>query len=149
VIAKLGHRNLAILLSILLFAVALTQTAFLLGAEARPSASAGRLLLQGWRGLGHGYVEWLANPVMLAGWLLAITGQRRLAAAAALAALALMLVFACRVMLNMPLAGHTSAVTSLRAGYWLWVGSALTLSASNGRYLHEAARRYISGPTTP
>jgi len=111
-------------ISAALFATALTQPGFLWGQRTLAPAPAWRLLLYGWQAVAHGYIEWLANPALLASWVLALVGRRSPSLGAAGIALALMLVFLSRRTLELP-AGP--AALAYGAGYWLWLGSALLM----------------------
>lgn len=110
------------LLSVLLFAAALTQTAFFWGTQGASAVTGWRLLLRGSSGLSGGYVEWLANPLLLASWIAALRGWRALWLAASLAAGLLMLVFLFRQQIH-----------RLGPGYWLWLASAAVSVAARMR----------------
>jgi len=120
-------------LSIALFSAALTQPAFFFGQTAASSGPASRLLLEGWRGVPHGYFEWLANPVLLASWIMAFGGRHRGSVATAVLSLALMLAFLYRQMLQLPGGRPDTAIVSHGAGFWLWVGSALAMVIAGAR----------------
>jgi len=123
-------RNSLPALSIALFAAALTQPAFYWGdpGDRAPGAvSAFILLLEGWRGLPAGYLEWLANPLLVATWLAAAFERRVPSLVGAGVATLLMLVFPARGSALVLHSGMTQHLASLGAGYWLWLGSALTM----------------------
>jgi hypothetical protein len=120
-----GRRQIWLpLSSAALFAAALGEPGFFWGARASSPAPAWRLLLYGWEAIGHGYIEWLANPALVASWVLAFAGRRSASIGAAGIALALMLVFLTRHTLELP-AGATALAYG--AGYWLWLASALLM----------------------
>lgn len=130
-------------ISLLLFGVALTQTAFVWGGTASASSGPGwRLLLQGWKG---GYVDWLANPVLLISWAAAVRGRRLLSMAGACVAATLMLVFMFRRTLELPGPGSTVTIVSHGPGYWLWLGSALLMIAANVHCLKTDSDRAGNG----
>jgi hypothetical protein len=120
-------------ISIVLFGVALSQPAFFWGGDSSSSGPAGRLLLEGWRGLASGYFEWLANPALLLCWILTLRGKRPQALASALLALGLMLIFLGRQTLRLPGGQPGAAIVAYGAGYWLWLGSALLMVVAAAR----------------
>jgi hypothetical protein len=122
-----GRRLALTFISVLLFGAALSQTAFFWGQSAASSGPGWRLLLQGWRAMPGGYVEWLANPALLISWAACASGRRFLAIASACTAVALMLVFLCRRNLETPLSASGMTVVAYGPGYWLWLGSALLM----------------------
>ena len=89
------------------------------------------LLLLGWFGISAGYLEWLANPMLLVAWL-SIASYRHLSAVgSALLAMGLSIVFSFRDSVITGELDSLARVTELKAGYWLWVVSAVfALSAS-------------------
>ncbi|HKT72957.1 MAG TPA: hypothetical protein VJQ47_08720 [Steroidobacteraceae bacterium] len=105
--------RLSVLLSVLLFAAALYAPAIALHGG-QGAVSGARILGSGWRGLQHGYFEWLANPCLLASWVCSWVGWKRLSLIAACVACALALAFLAR--------GEVA-----RTGYWLWVCSAAAM----------------------
>ncbi len=121
------------IMSVLLFGAALTQPAFFRGAQAASSGAGWRLLLQGWRGVPLGYVEWLANPALLVSWIAAGRAHCRLSAASACCAATLMLAFLARRTLASPFSASGTQIVSHGAGYWLWLGSALLMVVANIR----------------
>jgi hypothetical protein len=123
------------ILSVVLFGVSLTQPAFLFGAAGRSTGPAWELLLVGWRGVSCGYVEWLANPVLVISWIMSVSRYRAGSAVLALTACGLMVTFLCRSSLQLPGAGPGVAVVSYRAGYWLWVMSAALMVLGHGSAL--------------
>jgi hypothetical protein len=113
----------------LLFAAALTQVAFHWGPDAASSGPGWRLLLRGWQGLGAGYPEWLANPLLLVSWLGTFGQLRRTSAVCAAAAAALMLVFPFRTSLAPFQGGPNLHDITPGPGYWLWLASAVVMAA--------------------
>ena len=113
-----------------MFAGAMSQEAFHWGELPSTSGPAWRLLLQGWQAIANGYVEWLANPLLLYGWLALARRQDFRAALAGGTANALMLVFLLHGPVRLPGVRNPVHLTP-GPGYWLWVGSAaLILVAS-------------------
>jgi hypothetical protein len=100
-----------------------------------------RVLLQGWRAPLHGYVEWLANPLLIIGWIATLRGYGRVAQATAWATVAAMLGFLFRHKLPLPGGG---AITSYGPGYWLWVLSGLTLLLAQRRGLPGRSSTILS-----
>jgi hypothetical protein len=96
-----------------------------------PPARAFLLLLIGWLGLFLGFIAWLANPLLLMGWLLLAVRQRRSAAACAFAATVCAGSFLfCKTIVSDE-AGHHSRITGYGLGYWLWLASAAVLLAAS------------------
>jgi hypothetical protein len=120
-------------LSIALFGVALTQPAFFFGKTAASSGPAWRVLLEGWRALPHGYIEWCANPALFLSWATVLRHRPAISLAAACVSAALMLMFLSRRALALPGAGPDPAIISSGAGYWLWLGSALLMVVAGSR----------------
>jgi hypothetical protein len=122
-------------LSIALFGAALTQPAFFLGKSPHVSGPSLRLLLEGWRALPHGYVEWCANPALLVSWATVLRRRPGISLAAACVAAGLMLMFLSRRTLALPHAGPDPLLVAVSCGpgYWLWVGSALLMIVAGAR----------------
>lgn len=85
------------------------------------------LLLMGWLGLPAGEFTWLANPLMLLGWVLFLRKAHRYAVLFALIALALMLSFMFRKTIVSSEAPTYSRIIGYGRGYWLWVASGAAL----------------------
>lgn len=85
------------------------------------------LLLIGWLGLLDGVIAWMANPLLLAGWVMLGYRRKSLATIFAIAALICIvsLQFCQTILVNE--AGNRAPITSFGAGYWLWLASALLL----------------------
>lgn len=114
--------------SILAFLLALTAPAFSfsIGPGATSSVGAAQILLQGWKALRLGYVEWLANPLLLLAWILSVSHRAMLrpwALASASGALLLMLGFAARH--ELIVVAQPVRIVSHGVGYWLWITSAV------------------------
>jgi hypothetical protein len=120
-------RLILTLLSVATFALALTQPAFVYGRSAIPSGPAWKLLLEGWRALPRGYLEWCANPALLFSWVAIPRRRPGSSLAAACIAAALMLLF----LLRPDFAPYR--------GYWLWLGSGLLMILTGA----PAARRLL------
>ena len=108
-------------ISILLFALSLTQKAYCTAADCSDSIM---VLLLGWAGLTGGIsgIAWFANPLLIGSWLLLrrnLTTGMFMSMGAALLAMSF-LVFDTVVTSE---SGHTGQVTRYKAGYWLWMGS--------------------------
>ena len=119
-------------LSILAFLGAMPLTALTqLNAE-EPVVSSHLLLMVGWMGVMLGYVEWLANPLLLWSWIASYFNRPRASGLAALCAFGLALMFLRRH--DLPKgdqSGGTMAILSLGPGYWLWLASALIMVVAN------------------
>lgn len=115
----------AVLISLVLFGISLTQKAYCTGTECADSIMT---LLLGWGALlsgGAGF-SWLANPLLVACW---ISYGKRPKQAMFLAAGAFLLAFFF-LLVNQVLtdeSGHSRTITERRAGYWLWLASHFTM----------------------
>lgn len=112
--------------SICLFVLAMTQTAYY-EVDADPAPNSAGLLLIGWMGaLASGYIEWLANPLLLCSWICALRKRYWLAVGSAALALTLILSFLRRseVVWTGDNGDRTAAIQGYGFGYWLWSGSA-------------------------
>ncbi len=82
------------------------------------------LLLLGWMGLLDGIPAWLANPVLVLAWIVALRRMHQLSSLLSLVALVLMLSFLAVSEVEVSASGRPSSVTGYGLGYWLWVASA-------------------------
>jgi hypothetical protein len=83
------------------------------------------LLLVGWMGVLAGIPAWLANPVLVLAWYVALRRMHQLSFILSLVALVLMLSFLAVSEVEGSASGQPSPVTGYGVGYWLWVASAL------------------------
>lgn len=132
-------RNAGLIGSVLLYLAALLTPALRVDSSA---ALGSTLLLQGWRGLADGYIEWLANPLLLLGWLAVVRRRPYPAAASALAAIGLMLLFLDRGPLHWAAQPGTHAAHRA-VGFWLWLASAVCLLCAAGCSLPRAGKAQI------
>lgn len=97
--------------------------------------SGGALLVLGWLGLIQGQWAWLANPLLLAGWMLLLFRRPRAALAVAVLALAVAcLTFTAKGQQFPHDEGDVSHMSLLRPlfGFYLWAASiALTVLAAS------------------
>jgi hypothetical protein len=116
-----------------LFALSLFKDGYFVerGDSITSAGSAWLLLLIGWMGLFLGIIAWLANPLLLVGWLLLAGRQPRAAAVCALAATVCAGSFLFYKTMITDEAGHRSRITGYGLGYWLWLGSAAVLVAAS------------------
>lgn len=135
---------LLLLVSICLFASALTQDGYLID-EPDPHAwaPARALLLIGWIGIAHGQFAWLGNPLLIMSWIQFNSGKFTLGLKFACAALIFMLSFLLYPTVVSSEAPDYSKITSYELGYWLWVMSAATTVAA--QYLAVRSRRETRG----
>jgi hypothetical protein len=120
--------RILLILSILLFVASLFLDAFYTSQENPRSWSLGfGLLVCGWLGLFDGIVAWLANPLLLAAWILLLLRWPRgiWPLVFAVAALALALSFLRVDDLMVDEAGGRAMVTGYGPGYWVWMSSML------------------------
>ena len=133
----------ALILSILLYACALWAPAVTVEQQPPLRSSGAWVLLQGWRGIPLGYVEWLANPLLLLCWIAAWRSSLRLCAAFGLVTLVLMLVpCAHLVFFGSRFGGHR---LQLEPGYFLWVACDLCMLGAAGCGLPAERKLQILG----
>jgi hypothetical protein len=133
-------RNSGIFGSALLYVAALLMPA--LRVDSGAVAVGSTLLLQGWRGLTAGYIEWLANPLLWLSWLALMRRRPAAALVLALATLGLMLLFLARGPLHW--AAQPGTHTVQRAvGFWLWLASALCALCAAACSLPRAGKAQI------
>ena len=119
-------------LSILAFIGAMPLTALTQVNPEEPIVSSHDLFAVGWMGVMVGYVEWLANPLLLWSWIASYFNRPRISGFAALCALGLALMFLLRH--DLPSghqSGETLAIVSRGPGYWLWLVSILIMVIAN------------------
>src|SRR5919204_3557082 len=123
--------KLIVLLSVIVFAVSLTQNCYNIeGHDPKASAPGFYLLLLGLIGVFDGIFEWLANPVLLAAWIFSFAGKNKIAFLLGVLASALMLAFLFRHTIITNEAGHYAKIIGYGPGYWLWLTSALLMIVS-------------------
>src|SRR5262249_32211982 len=117
-------------ISCILFVTSLFNEGYSDDRGGRP-APALLLFLIGWLGVFLGFIAWLANPLLLMGWILLAVRRRRSAAACAFAAAVCAGSFLfCKPIVSDD-AGHRSRITGYGLGYWLWLASAAVLLAAS------------------
>jgi hypothetical protein len=133
-------RNRLLALSVALFAACL-----LLPPYYSPSDSGDKsdglgfhLLVMGWLGLWKGIPAWLANPALLAAWVVAYLRLYRLSFALSLVSVALMLSFLS--VREIPDYETSTKITGYGLGYWLWIGSALAQLLGSALMSRSVAR---------
>jgi hypothetical protein len=113
-------------ISIGIFCLAMTQTAYYEVTDDPARNSAG-LLLIGWMGtLASGYIEWIANPLLFYSWFSALHKRYWQAVGSAVLALTLILSFLRRtaIVWTGDNGSKTVAIRGYGFGYWLWIASA-------------------------
>ncbi|HTL27841.1 MAG TPA: hypothetical protein VL282_01410 [Tepidisphaeraceae bacterium] len=114
--------------SVLLFIVSLTQIGFYTEGGDEPSAPrCFGLLLVGWLALFERIFAWLANPALIATWVLLFTRRPRSGAICAIVSLALSLSFLLHRHITLSESGNVSRIVGYGPGYWLWVSSIATV----------------------
>jgi hypothetical protein len=125
-------RWIILVASVALFLVCLTLDGFYID---RPGASAAQaaseLLVTGWLGLLAGIIAWLANPLLLAGWVLFALRQDGIALGLGLAALFCALSFLSVETVLDSDAGYFKVI-EYGLGYWLWVASTAVITLGAG-----------------
>ena len=126
----MSRHNAILAASLLAFAGALAGDGFYIdGPNPRAWANGAGLLAFGWFGLFDGTYAWLANPALLAAWMLFHTSRAAWSAFAAALALALMLSFLAATSIITNEAGGRAAITAHGLGYWSWLASAAIMLA--------------------
>lgn len=125
-------RKVVTFLSIALFFVALTQPCFDTKQEAGDVGEGFALLISGFFGLFSGTgLAWLANPALLASWICAFIKRPNRAFLFSLIASLFAWSFMGFTTIMVDEAGHFSAITNYRPGYWLWLGSNVVMTAGS------------------
>jgi len=129
--------NRSTVLSVVIFAAAMTQPAFYQNRAAEPVTHSIWLLLSGFMGVLIGYFEWIANPLIVYSWICARRKHIREALLTSIAATALILSFLLRKKMDWPgVATDTHPdIQGCAAGYWLWLASALAMVIGSGAEL--------------
>ena len=113
------------ILSIAIFAVALTQDGFYLDRVGRNAWAPGwGEFAFGWISLFSGTVAWLGNPLLIASWIFLFKKKPGWAAGLAFLALLFMLSFLHDKRIVDSEAGTSSRISGYGLGYWLWLSSA-------------------------
>lgn len=118
-------KRVVLLTSLLLFLISLTQQCYCTPADCGDSLI---VLLLGWAALlsGGAGIAWLANPLLVASWILLRKNCKAamfLSVAATLFSLSFLLFDS--VIANE--AGHKQPIISYKSGYWLWASSNLSM----------------------
>lgn len=125
--------KLALIASLLLFALSLANDAYSTSYDAGSGGHPGVfLLLLGWLGIAWGgTLAWLANPALGVAWAFFIRKRHGYSGAAAAVALLLMLSFLFQDTVIASEAPTYAQITGYSSGYWLWVASAVALLLAN------------------
>ncbi|WP_176042717.1 hypothetical protein [Burkholderia stabilis] len=110
--------------SLLLYLVAMFTAPFRTGApQPHPWADGWQVLLTGWMGVFAGIYAWLANPLVLAAWLLTVKRHRTQAVVLAVLALLVGASFLTQHRILVNEAGDVEPVHLDAIGYWCWLAS--------------------------
>jgi hypothetical protein len=135
------------LVSVIVFAVSLTQNCYNIeGHDPKTSSPGFYLLLLGPIGVFYGIFEWLANPVLLAAWVFSFAGKNKIAMLLGILASALMLSFLFRHTIVASEAPTYKKIVGYGAGYWLWLTSAGLVILSGATGLIKQGRTIASLP---
>ncbi len=121
--------SLIIAISIGLYLLSLTRECYCTGDDCADSLL---VLLTGWLGVvfGGAGLSWLANPLILVAW---ISTKQQYKYAWLISVVAVL--FCCSFLFFHQVmadeAGHFKTVTQIKSGYWIWLGSALTMMIGN------------------
>jgi hypothetical protein len=112
------------LLSVIIFAVSLTQNCFYTEVHIpKPPPPGWYLLLIGLIGVFAGYFEWLANPLLLAAWVFSFAGKNKIVLLLGVLASVFMVGFLFRHSMIASEAPTYEKIVGYGAGYWLWLAS--------------------------
>lgn len=111
--------------SLLIFLLSLTQKCYCTTAECGDSIMA---LLLGWVALlsGGAGIAWLANPLLIASWIL-LRKNLKAAMFISVAAVLFSLSFLLFDTVIANEAGHKQSIISYKPGFWLWLGSSMIM----------------------
>lgn len=135
-----------LMLSLGLYVASLFSDGFYIQTAHARDATIGWALLQfGWLSLFYGIFAWLANPLFIAGWMMLVLHQKRVAAIFAVTALACSSSFLlCQTVITQE-AGSPELIDGYGLGYWLWLASPAVLVAAS---LVAAKTSHLQTPTT-
>ena len=137
------------LLSVIIFAVSLTQNCFYTEVHIpKPPPPGWYLLLIGLIGVFAGYFEWLANPLLLAAWVFSFAGKNKIVLLLGVLASVFMVGFLFRHSMIASEAPTYEKIVGYGAGYWLWLGSGglMIVSGATGRVKRNVADSGSLGP---
>ncbi|RXV65139.1 hypothetical protein D1006_33860 [Burkholderia stabilis] len=123
--APMGRAATSLLaISLLLYLVAMFTAPFRTGApQPHPWADGWQVLLTGWMGVLAGIYAWLANPLVLAAWVLTVKRYRTQAVVLAVLALLFGMSFLTQHQILVNEAGDVEPVHLDAIGYWCWLAS--------------------------
>lgn len=135
-----------LILSLGLYVASLFSDGFYIQTAHARDATIGWALLQfGWLSLFNGIIAWLANPLLIAGWVMLRLHRERAAALFAVTALACSSSFLlCQTIITAE-AGSPERIDGYGLGYWLWLASPAVLVAAS---LVAAKASHLQTPTT-
>jgi hypothetical protein len=116
----------ATIISICVFAVALTQDGYYIAHNPRDAWAPGwGEFAVGWLSLFSGTIAWLGNPLLIAGWITFFRKRAKPSVCLSALALLFMLSFLHAKTIIINEAGGTAKITGYGLGYWLWAASSL------------------------
>ena len=118
------YKLMVVGVSVSIFIISLTQTAFCVADSSEPNWPAFLAFLTGWLGIYGAGVSWAANPCLLFAWVMMVK-RPKYAAIASFIALLLALLFLAFKRIMIDEAGHMGDIVGLAPGYYLWVSSML------------------------
>jgi hypothetical protein len=117
-------RRVFLALSVALFVACLFFECFYVDQNQRSGGgTGGELLLVGWIGFIDGFSAWLANPVLLIAWIMALLRPRLVSPVFAIGALVLALGFMRHEDILINEGGGRARIVGYGLGYWLWIAS--------------------------
>jgi len=131
-------RNILLALSIALYIASLTQPAYCTDERCADSAA---VALAGSLGffLSMAGATWLANPLLIASWIVAHKNPKA-SLITSLLATVLSLLFLCFSTIMDNENGTSVNITDVKAGYWLWVTSMAVMFIGNAAIYYRSLK---------
>ncbi len=125
---SMNYRRVALLLSIGLFVIALTQKSYCTTQSCGDSLA---VFISGVAGIffGGAGLCWLANPLVFFSWLFIKKNKASLLLSSISFLIAISFLFFDEIIVTE--AGHYAEITEYRLGYWLWISSILVMIIGN------------------
>lgn len=122
-------RKITLIISVVLFAVSLTQKCYCTDHSCADSIA---VLFSGIFGfyLCFANLTWLANPLLIASWIL-VSRKIHISIITSLLASIICFSFLLSTKIIDNEGGYYSTITSYKLGYWLWVASNLSMLIGN------------------
>lgn len=117
------ERTTIFIVSLLLFVISLSQTAFLTDSNGDNEMESILALLIGWMNIFGPGISWLANPLFLFSLLSLMANKLKWSLIFSFLAILFALSFLMFKTILISEAGHRGNITAYGIGYWLWISS--------------------------